>query len=207
MGADEEGKGAVAAAAGAGNVAAVAAAAGAAAAAAAAAAKLAGDGGAQKPHHEHQHVHHSVYHLYTSRRKAVFLLVCAVSMLLVPISDTIYLPALPAVTKALNTTPQMTALTVAVYMYCVGAGALFAGPVADRFGRKRTLLGATLLNGALSVACMFPPSVEGERGHKLGLWDEREEGIGEKGWCRVFWQHVQAGGRDSACCTIRPPPG
>jgi MFS family permease len=91
-----------------------------------------------------------------------------------PSLDTIYLPSLSAIERDLGTTAEMTAASVAVYMYSVGLGALLFGPAADRFGRRGTLLGSTLAFAALSAGCMFAPSIQGgprrRRGRAHAAW-------------------------------------
>ena len=44
----------------------------------------------------------SVYDLYTKRRRAGILLIAAICSCLIPLSDTIYLPALTVIAKGLN---------------------------------------------------------------------------------------------------------
>lgn len=53
------------------------------------------------------------------------------------------------------------AATVAVYMFTVGATALFWGPFADRYGRRRTLLIASAAFTAFSIGCIFAPNISG----------------------------------------------
>jgi MFS family permease len=89
----------------------------------------------------------------------VLLLLMSFATFLVPFSDTVYLPALSSIQQDLQTTATLMASTIAVYMFVVGATALFWGPFADRFGRRLTLLAASGLFTAVSVACVFAPNV------------------------------------------------
>ncbi|KAI8467611.1 MAG: major facilitator superfamily domain-containing protein [Monoraphidium minutum] len=102
----------------------------------------------------------SIFDIYSRRRKAAMLFVCALGTFLVPVSDTIYLPALAAVEADLNTTSDLVATSVAVYMYMVGLGALFFGPAADRFGRRGTLTASTAVFTALCLVTIWAPNIE-----------------------------------------------
>ncbi len=100
--------------------------------------------------------------------------------------------------RDLDTTDSMVAASVAVYMYAVGLGALLLGPTADRFGRRVTLSGATLLFVALSLVCVFAPNING--GQRCACWLAVP--------CCLVWE-----ARLSSACpfphaqpTNRPPP-
>lgn len=70
-----------------------------------------------------------------------------------PLAMDIYLPSMPAMTRALAATPQQVQLTISVYMLGWGAAQLFAGAVSDRFGRKPALIGGLVVFTLASVAC------------------------------------------------------
>ncbi|WP_323390038.1 CmlA/FloR family chloramphenicol efflux MFS transporter [Myxococcus qinghaiensis] len=67
--------------------------------------------------------------------------------LLASLAMDIYLPVVPAMTGILNTSPSIIQLTLSLYMAVLGLGQMVFGPVSDRIGRRRVLLG-----GALSFA-------------------------------------------------------
>ncbi len=51
-----------------------------------------------------------------------------------PLSTDFYLPALPAIARALDTDSVGVQLTLSVYLLGFGAGQLLVGPLSDRFG-------------------------------------------------------------------------
>jgi hypothetical protein len=69
----------------------------------------------------------SIYDFRTQKEKYIILLVVSFASLLLPFSDTIYLPALVSLTEDLNTTATLAAASVAVFMFTVGATALLWG--------------------------------------------------------------------------------
>jgi hypothetical protein len=69
----------------------------------------------------------SIYDIRTQKERYVILLVVSFASILLPFSDTIYLPALESLTQDLNTTATLAAASVAVYMFTVGATALLWG--------------------------------------------------------------------------------
>ena len=56
----------------------------------------------------------------------------------------IYLPLVPIMPGALETTPEIVQLTLSLYMICLGLGQLVFGPLSDRIGRRPVLLGGGL---------------------------------------------------------------
>lgn len=76
-----------------------------------------------------------------------------------PISMDIYLPALPALTRDLQATASAAQLTVSACLLGLAAGQLVAGPLSDRFGRRRPLLLGVMLFVVVSVLCALSPSI------------------------------------------------
>jgi DHA1 family bicyclomycin/chloramphenicol resistance-like MFS transporter len=77
-----------------------------------------------------------------------------------PISMDLYLPVLPALTADLRTTTSTAQLTVTACLFGLAAGQLIAGPLSDRFGRRRPLLIGVLAYVGTSVLCAASPTVE-----------------------------------------------
>lgn len=71
------------------------------------------------------------------------------------------LPALPAIAAALSADdPNRAQLVVTSFVFGMGLGTLFAGPLADRFGRKSIILFGTLIYMAASLACYLAGSLD-----------------------------------------------
>ncbi|KUM38293.1 multidrug effflux MFS transporter [Arthrobacter sp. EPSL27] len=77
-----------------------------------------------------------------------------------PISMDLYLPALPALTAELGAETSMAQLTVTACLLGLAGGQLIAGPVSDRFGRRRPLLFGVAAYVVVSALCAASPSVE-----------------------------------------------
>ena len=77
-----------------------------------------------------------------------------------PISMDIYLPVLPQLTGDLGTRASTAQLTVSACLLGLAAGQLLAGPLSDRYGRRRPLLLGIVLYVAVSVLCAMSPSIQ-----------------------------------------------
>jgi MFS transporter, DHA1 family, multidrug resistance protein len=77
-----------------------------------------------------------------------------------PISMDLYLPVLPALTTDLVTATSTAQLTVTACLFGLALGQLIAGPLSDRFGRRRPLLIGVAAYVATSVLCAASPTVE-----------------------------------------------
>nr|WP_304528699.1 CmlA/FloR family chloramphenicol efflux MFS transporter [Archangium sp. Cb G35] len=78
------------------------------------------------------------------------LLLMAPFDLLASLAMDIYLPVVPAMPGILDTSPAIIQLTLSLYMAVLGLGQMVFGPVSDRIGRRRVLLGGALLFAAAS---------------------------------------------------------
>ena len=76
-----------------------------------------------------------------------------------PLSTDFYLPALPAIARALHTDSAGVQLTLSVYLLGFGAGQLLVGPLSDRFGRRPVMLWGMLVFVLSSVVCALADSI------------------------------------------------
>ncbi|MFG3015866.1 multidrug effflux MFS transporter [Streptomyces cinerochromogenes] len=77
-----------------------------------------------------------------------------------PISMDLYLPVLPALTGELHASTSAAQLTVTACLLGLAFGQVVAGPLSDRFGRRRPLLAGAVAYIVTSALCAFSPSVE-----------------------------------------------
>lgn len=76
-----------------------------------------------------------------------------------PISLDLYLPALPELADQLESSPSAAQLTITACLLGLAVGQLVAGPLSDRFGRRRPLVIGLALYLLTSLACAFAPSI------------------------------------------------
>lgn len=72
-----------------------------------------------------------------------------------PFVTDFYLPVLPEMTGYLHTTPALASMSLTAGMIGLAAGQLFIGPLTDKYGRKRILVGSMLLFVVASLLCIF----------------------------------------------------
>ncbi|GGS81266.1 multidrug effflux MFS transporter [Streptomyces cinerochromogenes] len=77
-----------------------------------------------------------------------------------PISMDLYLPVLPALTGELHASTSSAQLTVTACLLGLAFGQVVAGPLSDRFGRRRPLLAGAVAYVVTSALCAFGPNVE-----------------------------------------------
>ncbi|MCX4647005.1 MULTISPECIES: multidrug effflux MFS transporter [unclassified Streptomyces] len=77
-----------------------------------------------------------------------------------PISMDLYLPVLPALTDELGAATSTAQLTVTACLFGLALGQTIAGPLSDRFGRRRPLLIGVVAYVLTSVLCAVSPTVE-----------------------------------------------
>ena len=87
-----------------------------------------------------------------------------------PLSTDMYLPALPHMTQALQTTDALSSLSISCFLLLFGASMLFWGPLSDKYGRKPVLYTGALLYVVPSLFLALAQSI----------------------WPLLFWRAVQA---------------
>jgi MFS transporter, DHA1 family, multidrug resistance protein len=93
-----------------------------------------------------------------SRRPLLLTLTITCSLGLV--ASTIYVPSVPAIASALETTVSRVQLTFVGYLAAFAVSMLLLGPLSDRYGRKRTMILALSLSALGSIACAASPGIE-----------------------------------------------
>lgn len=69
------------------------------------------------------------------------------------ISETIYTPALPAVTNSLHTTAYFAEMTLSIYFIGFALGVLLWGAISDQIGRRKAMLAGLLIYLAGTIFC------------------------------------------------------
>ncbi|MEO6246988.1 MAG: multidrug effflux MFS transporter [Sphingomicrobium sp.] len=91
------------------------------------------------------------------RRESVALLAALMSLNAIGIDAMV--PALPQIAHGLGiTNPNQQQLIIITYLLGFGAGQLFWGPLADRFGRRPLLVAGLLLFALFTLGCALAPS-------------------------------------------------
>ncbi|NUR03091.1 MAG: multidrug effflux MFS transporter [Streptomyces sp.] len=77
-----------------------------------------------------------------------------------PLAMDMYLPSLPEVTNSLHAPAATVQLTLTACLLGMALGQLVAGPMSDRWGRRRPLLIGMVAYVVSTVLCAFAPTVE-----------------------------------------------
>jgi DHA1 family bicyclomycin/chloramphenicol resistance-like MFS transporter len=77
-----------------------------------------------------------------------------------PLTIDMYLPALPRMADALDTSAATVQLTLSAFMVGLALGQLVVGPLSDAWGRRRPLVAGLVVYVVGSLACAFAPTVE-----------------------------------------------
>jgi MFS transporter, DHA1 family, multidrug resistance protein len=75
-----------------------------------------------------------------------------------PLSNDMYLPALPQLANDLGVGASAAQLTLTTCLAGLAVGQLVSGPMSDRFGRRRPLLAGVVVYAVASAACAVAPS-------------------------------------------------
>ena len=76
-----------------------------------------------------------------------------------PVSIDIFTPSLPAITDYFGTTPAIAQWSVGLFMLGFSLSMLIVGPLADRLGRKKTLLFGYSLYLVATAVTLFTDSI------------------------------------------------
>jgi DHA1 family bicyclomycin/chloramphenicol resistance-like MFS transporter len=90
----------------------------------------------------------------------VLLLTLTMTSSLGIVASTIYVPSIPAIASALETSVGRVQLTFVGYLLAFAASMLVLGPLSDRYGRRRTIICGLAVSALASVACAVSPTIE-----------------------------------------------
>ena len=79
---------------------------------------------------------------------------------LMPLSLSVYLPSLPDMVTAFDTSNTMVQLTISVFLAAMALGQIVVGPLSDRYGRRPVILAGTALYILGSALCVVAPTIE-----------------------------------------------
>jgi MFS transporter, DHA1 family, multidrug resistance protein len=89
-----------------------------------------------------------------------FVLILGALTALTPASIDMYLPSFPELARTLGAAPASVQLTLSAYLVGLAVGQAAYGPLADRLGRRRPLLGGLALYAVASAGCALAPRVD-----------------------------------------------
>ena len=77
-----------------------------------------------------------------------------------PLAIDIYLPALPLISETFHVEHALAQDTVTWFLFSMGVGQLFAGPLADKYGRKKIALTGIMIYGMSAYLAWLASSIE-----------------------------------------------
>ncbi|MGA8381416.1 MAG: multidrug effflux MFS transporter [Stellaceae bacterium] len=93
------------------------------------------------------------------RRRVVLLSLTGASSLGI-VASTIYVPSVPAIARAFDTSIARVQMTFVGYLLAFAVSMLVLGPLSDRLGRRRTVLWGLALSAVSSLVCAASTSIE-----------------------------------------------
>ena len=96
----------------------------------------------------------------TPRRKAIILVSCCLSLLIVSMDATIVNVAIPSIRSDLHATPSQLQWVVDVYTLVLASLLMLSGATGDRFGRRRVFQIGLVVFAFGSLLCSLAPNIE-----------------------------------------------
>ena len=89
----------------------------------------------------------------------IFVFLLGALMMINVLSIDMTLPAMPALGAAFSAAPDQIQLTLSLYLVGYAPGQIVVGPLSDRFGRRRVLLGGLAVYTLATLACAASPRI------------------------------------------------
>jgi EmrB/QacA subfamily drug resistance transporter len=105
-------------------------------------------------------VNETVVRSLSARRKAIILVSCCLSLLIVSMDATIVNVAIPSIRADMHASAAQMQWVVDVYTLVLASLLLLSGAAADRFGRRRTFQIGLTVFAVGSLACSLAPNIE-----------------------------------------------
>lgn len=96
----------------------------------------------------------------SGRRKAIILVTCCLSLLIVSMDATIVNVAIPSIRADLGASASQLQWVIDIYTLALASLLLLSGAAADRFGRRRTFQIGLTLFAVASLLCSIAPNIE-----------------------------------------------
>src|SRR5699024_10849005 len=104
--------------------------------------------------------HHNLIIMQASKNRDIELIILlALLSAIGPLSIDTYLPSIPSIADALDTTTAVIQQSVSAYFLGLAAGQIICGPFSDRFGRRPILFAGLILYLLATLACIFAPTI------------------------------------------------
>ncbi|HKV17978.1 MAG TPA: MFS transporter, partial [Mycobacterium sp.] len=96
----------------------------------------------------------------SARRKAIILVSCCLSLLIVSMDATIVNVAIPSIRDDLNASASQIQWVIDIYTLVLASLLLLSGATGDRFGRRRTFQIGLTVFAVASLMCSLAPTIE-----------------------------------------------
>ena len=96
----------------------------------------------------------------TARRKAIILVTCCLSLLIVSMDATIVNVAIPSIRSDFGASASQLQWVIDIYTLVVASLLMLAGAAGDRFGRRRTFQIGLTVFALASLLCSLAPNIE-----------------------------------------------